>query len=81
LTWVAPTQNTDGTPLVNLTGFQISYGTNPNSLTQTVNVNAATLDSYVVHNLLPGTWYFAVQAYTASNVESAASTMVSKRVL
>jgi len=81
LSWVAPTQNTDGTPLLNLTGYQISYGTDPKALTQSVNVAAANLDSYVVRNLLPGTWYFAVQAYTASNVESVASTMVSKRVL
>src|SRR5690348_9234476 len=42
LSWVAPTQNSDGSQLTNLAGYNIYYGTDPSALTQTIQVaNAA----------------------------------------
>jgi Fibronectin type III domain len=80
VSWVAPTMNTDGSPLTNLAGFTIHYGTNNASLTQTIQVANAGAVSYVVTNLPPGTWYFAVSAYTNAGAESALSSIVSKTI-
>jgi Putative Ig domain len=79
LTWVAPTQNTDGTALTNLTGYRIHYGTNSSSLTQSVTISNASISTYVLGNLSPGTWYFAVKAL-AKGVESDFSNVATKTI-
>jgi hypothetical protein len=80
LTWMPPTQNTDGTTLTNLAGYRIVYGVSASQLTQTIQVTNAGMSSYVVENLAPGTYYFAIRAYTASGAESAESNVVAKIV-
>ncbi len=80
LTWTAPTQNTDGTQLTNLASYRIYYGTNSAALTQTVDVTNASISTYVISNLSPGTWYFAVKAKSVAGVESDLSNMASKAV-
>jgi hypothetical protein len=80
LEWVAPTQNTDGSTLTNLAGFRIVYGTSATQLTQMIQVANAGMSSYVVDNLAPGTYYFAVLAYTSKGAESADSNVVAKVV-
>ena len=64
LTWVAPTKNTDGSPLTNLSGYTIHYGNSSSTLNQTVSVTNPSITAYVVENLAPGTWYFGVKAVT-----------------
>jgi hypothetical protein len=81
LSWTAPTRNTDGTPLMDLAGYTIYYGTNPSALTQTVQVANPSAVSYVVSNLSAGTYYFAVVAYTAVGTQSAQSSESSKTIL
>jgi hypothetical protein len=49
-------------------------------LTQTIQLTNAGMSSYVVENLAPGTYYFAIRAYTASGAESADSNIVTKVV-
>ena len=66
LSWTPPTQNTDGTSLTNLAGYRIAYGTSSTALTQTVQVANPGVSSYTISNLSPGTYYFAVRAYTSS---------------
>jgi hypothetical protein len=78
LSWVPPSQNTDGTVLMNLVGYRIYYGTSPASLTQTIDVRNAGLTTYFIGDLTPATWYFAVKSLTKGNVESALSAVVSK---
>jgi hypothetical protein len=78
LSWTAPTLNTDGSPLVDLAGYRIYYGTSSGTLNQTVQLNSAGLMTYVFSNLSPATYYFAVTAFNANNVESDQSTVVSK---
>lgn len=73
VTWVAPTLNTDGTPIDGLAGFHIYYGTSESAMTQVVDVPGPTTTTYAVQPLAPGTYYFAVAAYTAAGFESAAS--------
>jgi hypothetical protein len=80
LSWTPPTQNTDGSSLSNLAGYRIAYGTNPNALTQSVQVSNVGITRYTIDNLSPGTYYFAVRAYTSNGTESANSTVASKVV-
>jgi len=79
LSWNAPTQNSDGSPLTNLAGYNIYYGTDPSALTQTIQVANATALSYTVTGLATKTtWYFTVTSYTSAGEESAPSSVTSK---
>ena len=78
--WSTPTQNTNGTPLVNLAGFRIFYGTDPNNLSQSAQIANPGLTSYVLSNLAPGTWYIGLSDYTASGVQSSLSNIASTTV-
>jgi hypothetical protein len=80
LSWTAPTQNTDGTPITNLAGYTIYYGTSPGDLTQNIQVADPTATTYVVNNLTAGTYYFAVAAYTTVATQSADSSVASKTI-
>jgi hypothetical protein len=74
ISWTPPTENTDGSKAV-LTGYRIHYGTSATSMGKTIDVNGA-VTSYVVENLTPGNWYFAVSAvaaYGTSDLSSVAS--------
>ena len=78
LSWTPPTQNTDGTALTNLAGYRIHYGNNAAALDRTISIGSAGIALYVVENLAPGTWYFAVKALSSAGVESDFSATVSK---
>jgi hypothetical protein len=78
LSWTPPTTTTTGAALTNLAGYRIYYGTNRNELTRTVQVSNAGVTRYVVNDLSPATYYFAVRAYTSSGAESDMSNIVSK---
>ena len=80
LSWTPPTQNTDGSSLTNLAGYRIAYGTSPAALTQSVQVANSGITRYTFDNLSPGTYYFAVRAYTASGTESVNSNVTTKIV-
>ena len=80
LTWAPPTQNTDGTALVDLAGYAIYYGTNASSLSNRIVVASASATSYTVTNLPAGTYYFALAAYTSTGIESALSSIGSKTI-
>ncbi|MBB6092726.1 hypothetical protein HNQ60_001604 [Povalibacter uvarum] len=80
LSWAAPTQNTDGSSLTNLAGYRIVYGTSSSALNQTVQLANPSLTSYVVEQLAPGTWYFAVKAYSDTGSESSLSNVASKTI-
>ena len=76
--WVAPTQNVDGTPLTDLAGYRVRYGQSSSTLDSTLQVAGASVTSATIEGLKVGTWYFAVQAYTADGSESALTTPVYK---
>jgi len=73
LMWVAPTDNTNGTPVTDLAGYHIHYGTNPENLTQVIDLASTSTTEYEVSGLAPGTYYFAISAYTTEGTESAES--------
>lgn len=80
LSWTVPTQNTDGTPLTNLAGYHIYYGTSAGAWTSTITVLEATETSYVVSGLAPGTYYFAVVAFNTAGDDSPQSNVGSKTI-
>lgn len=80
LSWLPPTTNTDGSPLTNLAGFKIYWGTAPGSYSSSTTVMNPGLATYVVGNLTPNTYYFAVTALSSSGAESVFSNAASKTV-
>ena len=80
LSWEAPTENEDGSPLTDLAGFKIYYGNSPDALNQAINITSSATLTYTVVSLTPGTWFFAIAALSASGAESAQSVAVSKTV-
>lgn len=80
VSWAPPTTNTDGSALTNLAGYRVTYGTSASALTTTATVSNPSLSSTLIEDLAPGTWYFAVKAYTSTGTESAISATVSKTI-
>jgi hypothetical protein len=80
LSWVPPTQNTNGSALTNFAGIILYYGTTPSSLTQSVQLASTSQTSYTIGNLTAGTWYFGGMAYTNTGMKSAMSQVVSMSV-
>ena len=78
LTWNAPTTNADGSPLTDLAGYKIYYGTSSGNYSVSVDVRNVT--TYTVDSLSSGKYYFAVTAYDTSNNESGYSNEVSKQI-
>lgn len=81
LRWTPPTQNEDGTPIVNLSGYRVYYGTSTSNLNQVITISGASITSARIENLSPATWYFALKAYNSANVESSFSNIASKTII
>lgn len=80
LSWYPPTDNADGSTMADLVGYRIYYGTSPNQLNRTIAIDNPGLTRYVVENLAPARWHFAMTSLNASGKESARSSTVSKRI-
>ena len=80
LSWAAPTQNSDGSPLMDLAGYKIYYRKNSGSYNQAVRLDNPSISTYVVEELSPATYYFAATALNTSGVESSFSAEVTRTV-
>jgi hypothetical protein len=80
VSWMPPTQNTDGTSLVNLAGYRVRYGKTPTDLASTLTVANAGVANSVIEGLAPGVWYFSVTAFTNEGAESDDSTVVTATI-
>jgi hypothetical protein len=80
LSWQAPTENADGSALVDLKGYKVHYGSTSKTYSDTIQVSNPGLTTYVVQNLNAGKYYFAVTAYNSSGQESSLSPEVSTQV-
>ena len=76
LSWTPPTQNSDGSPLTDLAGYNVYYGTSSGNYTSTINVGNVT--TYTFTTLAAGTYYLAVTAYDTSGNQSVYSGEVVK---
>ena len=93
LAWTAPNQDMTGA-CINVSSYQINYGTSADSLSQTATVQAGTVSctntgatnacgpvescTYPIANLPAGTWYFAVQLTDTSGQQSGQSSIVTE---
>lgn len=80
VTWVAPTQNSDGSALTNLAGFHVYYGTSSTNLKNMATASGGGTASYSLGGLTSGTWYFGVKSFTNAGVESDLSSVGSKTI-
>jgi hypothetical protein len=80
LSWTPPTENSDGTALTDLAGYQVYYGQSQNNLNKTVTLNNASLSTYVVENLGSGTWFFALVAVNSHGTTSVFSSVATKTI-
>jgi hypothetical protein len=69
----------DGSPLADLAGYHVYYGTASKLYREMVDVGNA--ETYTISNLVPGTYYFAVTAYDTAGNETDFSEEVTKTVL
>jgi hypothetical protein len=77
LSWYAPTTNADGTPLTDLAGYYVYYGTQSQNYDHKTKVVGNEI-KYTVTNLADGApYYCAVTAYDTSGNESKPSNEVS----
>lgn len=80
VSWLAPTLRVDGSPLDDLAGYQLNYGTNAAAPEHSVDLANPGLSSYLVEDLGAGTWYFHAVAYDAAGNRSAPSNTVSTTI-
>jgi len=80
LSWMPPTENEDGSYLVDLAGYWIYWGNNPGQYTQWMRVDNPGLTTVVIESLVPGAWEFAMTSFNAAGVESNLSNAVTRFV-
>ena len=80
LSWIPPTENTDGSSLTDLAGYKIRYGTSSGSYSHIITINNPGITSYLVENLASADWYFVVTSFNSTGKESNYSGEVSKTV-
>jgi hypothetical protein len=80
LTWLPPTQNLDGSALTDLTGYRIYLGETEHNLHRVIVLRNPGLTAYMVENLRPTTWYFAMTSFNRHGAESHRSAVIRKRV-
>jgi len=80
LSWTAPTQHIDGSPMRDLAGYYVYFGTDAKRYSGAVQLHGATVNHYVVENLPPGKYYFSIAAYTVTGVQSGLSPPVMKQI-
>lgn len=80
LSWVAPTQNSDGSPLRDLAGYKIYYRKSSENYRQEIRIENPGITTYIVQNLSPGVYYFSATAINSSDLESSFSEEITKTV-
>jgi hypothetical protein len=78
LSWTPPTENNDGSQLVDLSGYRIYYGLQEGEYLKEVSINNAGIATYTIDGLLPNTYYFVATSINSQGVESAYSNAVAK---
>jgi Calx-beta domain len=73
LSWSPPNENTNGSALTNLAGYNIYYGTSSGTMTNKISITTVGITNYVIQNMNSGNWYFAMTAVNSSGTESVLS--------
>lgn len=80
LSWDAPTLNEDGSPLTDLAGYALYYGTQSGVYPNSISIDSPGITTYVVDGLLPDNYYFVAVAVKSNGIESDYSNEVLKVV-
>jgi len=80
VSWIPPTQNTDGSPLTNLAAYKIYYGVSEGNYPNQIRINNPGITRYVVDNLTPDTYFFVSTSINSNGVESRYSNVASKAI-
>jgi hypothetical protein len=80
VSWAKPSLNTDGSPLTNLAGYVVRYGTTATALDTQVQVTSPNVTSLEINHLAPGNWYFEVAAVTAAEIQGRFSPVITDAV-
>ena len=80
LYWTPPTQNTDGSALTDLAGYNVYYGLSQGSYPNRVRIDNPSISTYMVENLLPNTYYVVATSFNTQGVESSFSNVTVKTV-
>jgi hypothetical protein len=78
LSWTPPTENEDGSPLMDLAGYKIYWGTTPGDYTHSATIDNPGVSTYVVDNLNPGTYEFVATSFNSAGIESVFSNPATK---
>ena len=81
LEWTVPTTKTNGSALNDLAGYRIHYGRSVMSLDSVIEIHNPSVSSFVIDDLAPGTYYFAVTAFDTRNHESERSNAGRKQII
>lgn len=83
LTWTAPSENIDNSPLVDLQGYKVYYGDIPGTYDYSIDVGNVTTTTIQLNDpsISKGRpYYFVVRAYNQAGVESNFSNELSKMI-
>lgn len=81
LSWTAPLTRVDGSSIAlsEIQSYEISYGTSPDNLTNTITVDGSRT-SAEISGLSAGTWYFSISVIDTAGLESKNSEVVSHTI-
>jgi VCBS repeat-containing protein len=82
LSWVAPVEREDGTPISmsEIAGYRVYYGTSQGNYTKQVEIAGSSTMQATLSNLASGTYYIVVTTYDVDGRESAHSQMVTRTI-
>jgi hypothetical protein len=80
VSWEPPTQRDDGTPLTNLAGYRLYWGTALGHYPNLAPIANPGIATYVIDELPSGTYYVVATAYDASGMESGFSNVATKTI-
>jgi hypothetical protein len=80
LSWAPPTQNSDGSVLTDLAGYNIYFGSSQGNYPNRVGIDNPSISTYIIENLLPDTYYVVATSLNSQGVESAYSNVAVKTV-
>jgi len=70
LSWMPPTENEDGTPLMDLAGYRVQWGETAGTYTHSMKIDNPGVSRVVVESLTPGTYEFVATSINTSGIES-----------
>jgi hypothetical protein len=70
VSWVPPTERVDGSPLHDLAGYTLLWGTDPEDFANSTKIRNPGVATYVIEELTPATYYLVATAFDRRGRES-----------